>query len=338
MSASKPESKFLATVTVDPILHEGLGPLFPIVTAENDSRETLLALMPNTVCVITRGPAPIDTEIMEASPDLRVVTRTGAGYENVDIAAATALGIPVLHAPLLAESVAEGTFTMMLALTKNLFHWHRALLEGRWDRRATERTDELYEKTLGIVGLGRIGRAVARRALAFDMRVLGYDPYIRQTDLDGIEVTLVALEDLLSSSDIVSLHTLVTPETEGMIDRAKIRAMKPGAYIVNFGRGALIDGLDILYEALEDGHLAGVGLDVFPDEPPANTDHPLFRHPNFVGDPHVLASTAGAEARCSRSVVRDVSAVLRGERPEWCINPEVFEAANLRPPALGPGA
>ena len=129
-----------------------------------------------------------------------------------------------------------------------------------------------------------------------------------------------------------------SPETEGMIDCAKVRAMKPGAYIVNFGRGALIDGLDILYEALEDGHLAGVGLDVFPDEPPANTDHPLFRHPNFVGDPHVLASTAGAEARCSRSVVRDVSAVLRGQRPEWCINPEVFEAANLRPLALAPDA
>ena len=338
MSASSPERKFLATATVDPILHEGLGPLFPIVTAESDARETLLPLMPNTVCLISRGLGPIDAEIMEASSDLCVVTRTGAGYENVDIAAATALGLPVLHAPLLAESVAEGTFTMMLALTKRLFHWHQALLEGRWDRRATERTDELYEKTLGIVGLGRIGRAVARRALAFDMRVLGYDPYISQTDLDGIEVTRVALDELLSSSDIVSLHALVTHETEGMIDRARLRAMKPGAYIVNFGRGALIDGLDILYEALEDGHLAGVGLDVFPDEPPANTDHPLFRHPNFVGDPHVLASTAGAEARCSRSVVRDVSAVLRGQRPEWCINPEVFEAANLRPPALAPGA
>ena len=336
MSATNPERKFLATVTVDPILHEGLGPLFPIVTAESDAREALLALMPNTVCVITRGAAPIDAEIMEASPDLRVITRTGAGYENVDIEAATARGLPVLHAPLLAEAVAEGTFTMMLALTKNLFHWHRALLEGRWDRRATERTDEIYDKTLGIVGMGRIGRAVARRALGFDMHILGYDPYVGEDDLDGLGVRLVTLDELLSGSDIVSLHALVTPDTEGMIDRARLRAMKPGGYIVNFGRGVLIDGLDILYEALEDGHLAGVGLDVFPDEPPTNIDHPLFHHPNFVGDPHVLASTAGAEARCSRSVVRDVSAVLHGERPEWCINPEVLEADNLRPPALGP--
>ena len=334
MSVSKPERKFLATATVDPILHEGLGPLFPIVTAESDSREALVALMPNTVCLITRGNAPIDAEIMQASADLCVITRTGAGYENVDIEAATSLGLPVLHAPLLAESVAEGTFTMMLALTKRLFYWHQALLEERWDRRATERTDELYDKTLGIVGLGRIGRAVARRALAFDMGILGYDPYVSEDDLDGLGVTLVGLDELLSASDIVTLHPLVTPETEGMIDRTSLRAMKRGAYIVNFGRGALIDGLDILYEALEDGHLAGVGLDVFPDEPPTNIDHPLFRHPNFVGDPHVLASTAGAEARCSQSVVRDVSAALRGERPEWCINPEVFGASNLRPPAL----
>ena len=335
MSASKPERKFLATVTVDPILHEGLGPLFPIVTADSDSREAPLALMPNTVCVITRGSAPIDAEIMEASPELRVITRTGAGYENVDIAAATAHGMPVLHAPLLAEAVAEGTFTMMLALTKSLFYWHQALLEGRWDRRATERTDELYDKTLGIVGMGRIGRAVARRALGFDMRILGCDPHVSEDEVDGLGVTLVSLDELVSSSDILTLHPLITPETAGMIDGSKIRAMKRGAYIINFGRGALIDGLDILYEALESGHLAGVGLDVFPEEPPTNTDHPLFHHPNFVGDPHVLASTAGAEARCSHSVVRDVTAVLHGERPEWCINPEVFQASNLRPPALG---
>ena len=147
-------------------------------------------------------------------------------------------------------------------------------------------------------------------------------------------MSLVPLDELLSSSDIVTLHALVTPETEGMIDRSNIRAIKPGAYLINFGRGALIDGLDIVYEALDEGRLAGVGFDVFPDEPPPNLEHPLFHHPNFIGSPHCLASPAGAEARCSHSVVRDVSAVLRGERPEWCINPEVFEASNLRPPAL----
>ena len=334
MSASEPERHILATVPVDPILHEGLGPLFPIVTAENDARETLLALMPKTVCLITRGTAPIDTEVMEAAPDLCLITRTGAGYENVDISAATALGIPVLHAPLLAEAVAEGTLAMMLALTKRLFYWHGSLLDGHWDRRIVERTDELYDKTLGIVGLGRIGRAVARRALGFDMRILACDPYVGEEEIDGLGVTLMALDELLASSDIVTLHALVTPETEGMIDRSNIGAIKRGAYLINFGRGALIDGLDIVYEALDKGHLAGVGLDVFPDEPPTNLDHPLFHHPSFIGSPHCLASTAGAEARCSHSVVRDVSAVLRGERPEWCINPEVFEASNLRPAAL----
>ncbi len=329
------ETKILATVPIDPIICKGLGRLYPVLFAENDHRETLLGLMPGTICLISRGLAHIDGEIMDASSDLLVISRTGAGYENVDIEAATKRGIPVVYAPLLGEAVAEATFAMILALTKRLFYWHESLISGQWDRRITERTEELYEKTMGIVGLGRIGREVAKRAKAFDMRIVAHDPYVGKEQTSELQVELKSLDDLLESSDIVTLHALVTPETRAMINRSNIVRIKRGAYLVNFGRGALIENLDILCEALEDGRLAGVGLDVFPDEPPTNLDHPLFSHPNFIGSPHVLAATAGNEARCARSVCKDVTAVLDGQRPRWCVNPEVFDSPQLRSPGKG---
>ena len=330
MAAS--QHRILATAPIDPIIYEELGKLYPLETAENDERETLIGLMPGTTCLITRGLAPIDGEIMDAGPDLLVISRTGAGYENVDISASTKRGIPVVYAPLLSESVAEATFAMLLALTKQLFYWHESLLGGHWDRRIRERTDELYAKTIGIVGLGRIGREVARRARAFDMRIVAHDPYADPAQAAALEVELLGLDELLERADIVTLHAMVTPETEGLINRANLAAIKRGAYLVNFARGALIEDLDVLYEALEDGRLAGVGLDVFPDEPPTHLDHPLFAHPRFIGSPHVLASTAGAEARCARSVCKDLKAVLGGQRPEWCVNPEVFDLPQLRLP------
>ncbi len=322
--------KILATAPVDPIIHEELGRLYPIQTAENDHHKILLALMPGSICLISRGLAPIDSEIMDASHDLLVISRMGAGYENVDISAATDRGIPVVYAPLLGEAVAEAVFAMILALTKRLFYWHESLISGHWARRMAERTEDLYGKTLGIVGLGRIGREVAVRAKAFGMRIVAHDPYVRQDQGRELQVELISLDDLLESSDIVTLHALVTPETTAMINRSNLPRVKRGAYLVNFARGALIENLDILYEALEDERLAGVGLDVFPDEPPTNLDHPLFSHPNFIGSPHVLASTAGAEARCARSVCKDVTAVLHGQRPQWCVNPEVFDSPQLR--------
>ncbi len=172
------QHRIMVTSPIDPIIYAELGKLHPVVTAANDQRPTLIDLMPDTICLITRGPAPIDGEIMDAGEDLLVISRTGAGYENVDIAAATQRGVPVVYAPLLSEAVAEAALAMILALTKQLFYWHDSLLKGHWDRRITERTDELYAKTLGIVGLGRIGREVARRARGFDMRIVACDPYL----------------------------------------------------------------------------------------------------------------------------------------------------------------
>ena len=322
----------LATSPIDPIIYEELGKRWSMVTAPDDDRQTLTDLLTGAVCLITRGLAPIDGAIMDAGEDLLVISRTGAGYENVDIAAATERGLPVVYAPLLAESVAEAAMAVILALTKQLFYWHHSLLDGHWDRRISERTDELYQKRLGIVGLGRIGQQVAARARGFDMAIIAHDPHLTAATATGLDVELVDLDELLSTSDVVTLHAVSTPETNGIINAGNISRMKPGAYLINFARGALIENLDILHEALEAERLAGVGLDVFPQEPPTDLNHPLFKHPKFIGSPHVLASTAGAEARCARSVCRDLTAVLSGGRPVWCVNPEVYDSPRLRLP------
>ena len=320
----------LATVPIDRMAHDRLGKVFPIVTAEKDDRETLLKLSEDAVGVISRGVAQIDAEIMDAGRRMLFVTRTGAGFENIDIEAATERGIPVVHAPLLGDSVAEATFAMILSLTKRLPYWHESLVTGNWNRRIYERTYELRDKTLGIVGLGRIGAEVAGRGRGFKMRVVAYDPYLPESRARELNVSLVSLDSLLAESDIITVHAVSTPENDALINSVNIRRIKKGAYFLNFARGALVESLDILHEALVDGRLAGVGLDVFPVEPPTNLDHPLFSHPNFAGSPHVLATTVETEERCYRSMCRDVLAVLRGERPEWCVNPEVFDSPNLR--------
>ena len=322
----------LVTSPIDPIIYEELGKRWEIIDAPDDDPETLIGLVSNAVCLISRGLAPIDGRIMDAGDELLVLSRTGAGYENIDIDAATERGLPVVYAPLLAEAVAEAAMAMILALTKQLFYWHHALVDGHWDRRISERTDELYQKTLGIVGLGRIGREVATRARAFDMEIIAHDPYLSSSAAAELNLELVDLDQLLERSDVVTLHAVSTAETQGLINAANLPRMKPGAYLINFARGALIQNLDILHEALEGQRLAGVGLDVFPEEPPTNLNHPLFKHPNFIGSPHVLASTAGAEARCARSVCRDLTAALAGDRPQWCVNPEVYDAPQLRLP------
>jgi len=323
-------ARILATVLVDPLVERELGHLLPVVTAPDDGRATLLALVPEAVCLISRGNARIDGPLMDAAPKLRVVARNGHGYENVDVAAATLRGIPLVYAPLLDRAVAEATFAMILALTKNLFYWHQCLVTGQWDRRITERTTDLHEATLGIIGVGRIGRRVAQLGAAFGMRLVGHDPYLPPAVGRDLGLALVSIPELLATADVISLNAVATPETRAIINRANLRHVKRGAYLVNFARGALIENLDILHEALEDGRLAGVGLDVFPEEPPRDLRHPLFAHPHFLGAPHVLASTKLGEARCYRSMCQDILAVLEGRRPEWCVNPEVFESRALR--------
>lgn len=323
---------FLATQRIDRFAHEQLNPIYPLIEAEKDDCKTLTRMVKGAVGIITRGLAWIGSDIMDAGPDLLFISRTGHGYENVDIDAATARGIPVIYAPLLGYAVAEGTMAILLALTKRLFYFHDAVVAGNWNVRVTERTEDLSGRRMGIVGLGRIGQEVAKRAAPFEMELVAHDPYIPKEIAQDLNVTLLSLDELLGTSDVITIHAVSTSETDALINRSNLDKVKRGAYFMNFARGQLVEDLDILHEALEDGRLAGVGLDVFPEEPPSNIDHPLFKHPNFVCSPHVIGSTRGAERRCYQSICKDVKKVLNGEQPEWCVNPEVFDSPNLRKP------
>ena len=318
-------NRIAATVPIDPLALDLLGEIAPVEIAPSDDHATLVGMMAGTVGIVARGRAFIDAEIMDAAQELVVIGRTGAGYDTVDIEAATARGIPVVYAPVHGYAVAEATFAMMLALARRLFYWHDSLLSGHWDRRIIERTHDLDGTTLGIVGLGRIGREVARRAQAFNMKIVAADPYVSPERATEVGAELVSLEELLAQSDYITIHALLTPDTRGLINQENLRNVKQGACLINFARGELVESLDILYESLQDGRLGAVGLDVFPVEPPPSLQHPLFHHPNFVGSPHVLASSYGAEERIYRSMCKDMIAVFQGHRPEWLVNPEVFE-------------
>ena len=319
------ERRIVSTVLIDQLAIDLLGEIAPVEIAPNDDHTTLVSMMEGTVGIVARGTAFIDSEIMDAAQELVVIGRTGAGYDSVDIEAATTRGIPVVYAPVLGYAVAEGTFAMMLGLAKRLLYWHNSLLSGHWERRTTERAHDLDGATLGIIGLGRIGSEVARRAQAFNMNIVATDPYVSPEQAAEVGAKLVSLEELLAQSDYITIHALLSPETRGLINRDNLRKVKQGACLMNFARGGLIESLDVLYESLQDGRLAGVGLDVFNEEPPRDLEHPLFHHPNFLGAPHALSSTHGSWERIYRSMCQDMIAVFRGQQPKWVVNPEVLE-------------
>jgi phosphoglycerate dehydrogenase-like enzyme len=210
----------------------------------------------------------------------------------------------------------------MLALAKDLGALDRAVREGRWEARDELDLRDLGGSTVGIVGLGRIGRRVASFVQALGARVLTYDPYVEAPD----DIELVELETLFGESDFISLHAPLTPETRGLVD-ARVLALARGALLVNLGRGALISSLDELLVALESGALRGVGLDVFDPEPP-DPNHPLFRHPRVLLSPHALGLSRQARRQLFTEVAEGIAAVLRGERPRVVANPEIYESAS----------
>jgi phosphoglycerate dehydrogenase-like enzyme len=312
---------------MDPVVGETLAPFGEVAVARERTEEALIELADGAVALIMNADAPASARVIEAAPDLRVVARTGVGYDNVDVAAATARRIPVIYTPgASAGAVAEAAVALMLVLCKGIFHWDRELKRGNWESRSGPKPRDLEGATLGIVGFGRIGRTVAERVRPFGMTVLASDPYADADRAAELDVQLVNLEELLRRSDFISLHAVVTEETRGMINRERLRLVKPGAYLINLARGAVVDGLDVLHEALQDGRLAGVGLDVFEPEPP-DVSHPIFAHPGCVAAPHVLGSSARGMASIYASMLRDVVAVLEGRRPRFAVNPEVLDGA-----------
>ncbi len=281
-------------------------------------RTSLLQVLPEAHGLIVRNMPFIDDALLAHAPALKVIGRFGVGVDNVDIEAARRRNIRVVYTPgANADAVAEHAFALLLALAKRLRFWHAALVEGNYHLRWTEQSTEVMGKTLGIVGFGHVGRAVAQRAKAFGMRLLVYDPLVSPSVITALGAESVSLEELLQRSDFVSLHVPLTDATRGLINRERLALMKQGSFLINTARGEVCD-LDALYEALQSGQLAGVALDVFPEEPP-DVHHPLFRHPNFIGTPHVASHTPETLERMALVVVEQVLKVLRGEEPDFFV-------------------
>jgi D-3-phosphoglycerate dehydrogenase / 2-oxoglutarate reductase len=287
------------------------------------TKETLHAQIADADALVVRSATKVTPDLLDKAPRLRVVGRAGVGVDNIDLDECTRRGVLVMSTPGgNAVSVAEHTFALMLALARQVPRLDKAIHEGRWEKSSAAGT-EVRGKTLGLIGLGRIGSEVAVRAEAFDMRVLGYDPYISEALAREIQVELVPLEKLLAESDFISLHTALSPATQNLINAATIAQMKPGARIINAARGELIEEA-ALADALKSGKLGGAALDVFAEEPPKNS--PLVGLPNVIGTPHVAGSTTEAQEEVGTQVAVQVK--------DYLAEGVIRNAVNL--PALSP--
>jgi D-3-phosphoglycerate dehydrogenase / 2-oxoglutarate reductase len=318
------QRRIIATGKILPVAQEMLHEFASIDVASNTDEDSLLSMMEGTIGLIVRGGVPISRRIIEGAPDLRVIGRTGVGYDNVDISAATEHGIPVVFTPGAgAKAVAEGTLSMILALTKRLGELDRMTRAGQWSARDSTPIGDLDGATLGIIGLGRIGTEVARLAQAFGMKVIGCDPAISQGAGETIGVKLSSFEEVLSEADVITLHAPLNDQNRGMLDARRLSLMKRGAIFVNLARGGLVNTLDILNEALESGRLSGVGLDVYPVEPP-DVSHPIFRRPDVICTPHCMGLSTKAAFATLVMMSEGIVEVLRGGTPKNVANPEVF--------------
>ncbi len=269
--------------------------------------------------------APVPAALIDGATCLQVIARHGVGTDNVDLAAATRRKIPVCITPRAnAVSVAEHVLALMLALAKQVVAYDAAVRNGQWEVRDGLRAVDLAGKTLGIIGMGRIGTLVCRKAkAAFEMEVLACDPFVAPQRMEQAGAKVVeTVPQLLRAADFVTLHAPSSPQTKGLIGHAEIAAMKPTSFLVNTGRGSLVDE-EALVRALEERRIAGAGLDVFGREPPAAT-HPLFGLPNVVLTPHSAGLTAESAVRMATEAAQAVIDALEGRRPEGVINPEVF--------------
>ncbi len=296
----------------------GMQEVFPPRPVQLSEQE-LLDELPGIAATVA-GSEPYTRKVFQSRPELKVIARVGVGYDAVDVAAATEHGVAVTIAPgTNQDAVAEQTFALMLALAKDLIAQHQGVKAGVWPRQTTL---PLRGRTLGIVGLGRIGKAVAIRGACFGMPMLAYEPFPDTAFAARYNITLVPLERLFREADYVSLHVPLTPESRDMINRKSLALMKPTAFLVNTARGALVNEAD-LFEALKEKRIAGAALDVLQEEPPAK-DHPLFQFPNVVLTPHAAGVDLQSRDDMALSAVQAIVALSRGEWPaHQIVNPEV---------------
>ena len=283
-------------------------------------RDELLAALPAAEALIIRSASKIDAEALATASHLKMIARAGVGVDNVDIPDATQRGIVIMNTPDgNTVSTAEMAFGLMLSLVRQIPQAHATMIAGKWDRKSFSGV-ELRGKTLGIVGFGRIGRAIAKRALAFDMTVIATDPYITESGNPAVE--LVDMDTLYQRADFITLHALLNDETRGMINAAAFAKMKPGVRIINAARGALINEAD-LAEALKSGQVGGAGLDVYTNEPP-EAGNPLIGLPNVIHTPHLAASTEDAQIVVAVDAARQIVDALLNGKYANVVNPDAL--------------
>ena len=298
---------------------------------EGLSPAELIEAVKGAHALIIRSATDVTAEVLAAGTDLIVVGRAGIGLDNVDTVAATERGVMVVNAPQSnILSAAEHTMALLLSMARNVPQAHAALVSGRWERSRWTGV-ELADKTLGVVGLGRIGKLVAQRAMAFGMRIIAFDPFVSDEMARRMNIELVDLETLLATSDFVTLHVAKTPETVGMINSESLAKAKKGIRIINVARGGIIVEAD-LAEAIRNGQVAGAALDVFDKEP--TTESPLFELPEVVVTPHLGASTHEAQDKAGDTIAEMVGLALAGEFVPFAVNVNAAEASETVRPFL----
>lgn len=302
---------------LSPVTYAAFGSDVQVLIVDGTDRVALLNSVAAASALVVRSATTVDAEVIAAAPVLKVIARAGVGLDNIDIKAATRAGIMVVNAPTSnVISAAELTVGHIVSLARNIPAAHASLSNGQW-KRSHYSGVELWGKTIGIIGLGRIGAMVAARMNAFETRVVAYDPYVTSARAQQLDVTLLSLDELLAQADFVSIHMPKTPETVGMIGTQQLAQMKSSAYVINVARGGLVDE-EALYRALVDGVIAGAGLDVFVVEPPESS--PLLTLDTVVLTPHLGASTREAQEKAGVSVAKSVLLALSGELVPDAVN------------------
>lgn len=309
--------KVLLSKAIQPAAMELLaGKVEPIILSDTSVKSVKQAVA-EVVGIILRTNIMITREILEAAPNLKLISRTGVGIDNIDVETATQKGILVCHTPgVNANSVAEQAVTLLLSLAKQIKPMDNAVRTGNWKRRSGSNASDIDGKTLGVIGLGRIGTLVARKCrLAFNMKVLGYDPYI--SEAEGIELCS-DLEQVFNQADFVSIHVPYMKATHHLVDARLLGLMKPESYLINTSRGALVDE-KALIEALQSKSIAGAGLDVFEQEPPA-LDNPMLVMENVVCTPHSGALTRECELKVALTAAQAIVDYIEGKQPQYVYN------------------
>ena len=295
-----------------------------VATPKTWDEAALIAAAQRADYILTSFFPTISAAVMDAAPDLKAIVKYGVGVDNIDIAAATARGVMVVNCPEYgSDTVADHAFALTMALARKIIAIDRATRETGWVWPSPEFCGvDFAGKTFGLVGLGAIGRAMARRAAGFGMTLIASDPYVSDATAAEHGVTLVGLDALLARADFISIHCILTPETRGLIGEAELRAMKPSAYLVDVSRGAIIDDAALL-RALREGWIAGAGMDVFQVEP-LPVDYPLFALDNVIVTSHLAWYTEEADARLAAECMARTGELLAGETPRNLKNREAL--------------